>query len=107
MQSFDDGEWDTCEQTTLEGVGLREWGIRRQSPCHRVGGVLYIRVWDAKQVAESCTFSIVYRITRPVFSYLYKSKSIGFTSKKDKVGIAYYKIVIPKEEFVDVTYCLL
>ena len=102
-QSFDDGQWDTCKSTTLEGTGLREWGIHRLDDCHRVGGVYYIRVWDATQVANSCSFTIVYRLTRSPVSNIYKDKITSYTSKKDKVGIAYYRIAIPAEEFIDIT----
>ena len=85
-------------------MGLREWGIHQYDDCHRVGSVYYIRVWDEAQATESCTFTVVYRITRSPATQLYKGKQVGFTSKSHKMGIAYYRVNIPKEDFVDVTY---
>lgn len=103
LQSFDDGTWDTCKSTTLEGVGLREWGIHQYDACHIVGGVYYIRIWSDPTATETCDFTIVYRITRPIATQLWRGKNVGFTSKAKNPGIAYYRVNIPKEEFVDVT----
>ena len=96
--------WDTCKSTTLEGVGLREWGINQRDECHTVSGVYYIRIWSDAQSTETCNFGIVYRITRSPATQLYQGKKVGYTSKAKKIAVAYYRVNIPKEEFVDVTF---
>ena len=90
------------KSTTLYGIGLKEWSINRNDPGFIVGGVYYIRVWDKHESTVPCQFTIVYRILRVQANYLYTGKKHHMVSTNDRVAINYYRINIPKEEFVDV-----
>ena len=100
-QSFDDGEWDVIKTTNLYSVALREWSINRSDRGFSVGGVYYIRV-SSQDTTEPCTFTIVYRILHVQANYLYTGKKHHMVSTNERVAISYYRINVPKEEFVDV-----
>ena len=67
-----------------------------------MGGVYYIRVTSDPSATNPCEFTITPRITRVDFQYLYTGKQHRFISRGTDVGIGYYRVQIPSEEFVDV-----
>lgn len=82
-------------------MGLLEWGIGRLDPCWRLGAVYYIRAWTKNEVTKPQKYTIVFRLGRTPSSYIYKGKTRSYQTREELPSIAYYKINIPKEEFVD------
>ena len=61
----------------------------------------YVRAWTANEVVKPQKFSIVFRLGPVQTTYLYKGKTMHYQTRQELPSIAYYKIYMPKEEFVD------